>query len=228
MQLDTDTEAVCDVAQVAWRQELVRTGLRSYTQFYSHRTRRRYLTYERGDRDLILILDTLPDVVDIVLRPAVVTFWHDGKQHQIEPVLLVRRHVAEEFWFDSATARCSASALESLRHQLEPLRLGLTIFDGASLLHPLKLEVAALLRRHARNPVDQLSREHARRELSRDQPVWFQDVVAGRHATLSATTVCRLIVEGGATLSPHGRLRPDTRVILTERNLNEESGHGTF
>lgn len=205
-------------ARLEWRDlnSLIKPGL-AYSQFTFLRTGRRFLTRSKQEREMLLVVDLLADVQDARPRPVVVTFRHRAIERTVEPLLWVKRATREELWFDRDALPSSAGLAADLEAQLLPLGLATRIVSMPQLLDPSHIELARSIRRHSRHPVDSLTREHVRRELSDGtQPVLWQDVVRGKHPTLRAATVCRLILDGVLRLSPSGRLRPDTRVELIE------------
>lgn len=200
-------------ATVSWlAPPAIGPGIRSYTQFCCLRSGRRHLTHSPRDRELMLVVDTLPEVLDARLRPATVTFWHRGRQLQAAPLLWARRAPFEEFWFDQSI-ELGQDARRSLTDQLSMLRLGARWVDLVRLLDPDRLELARMVMRHAWRPVDPVQREQARRVLATG-PVLLQDVLQGHVSALSAPTALRLVFEGAAQLRPCDRLRPDTRIEL--------------
>lgn len=204
-------------AHVEWQDPnaLIRTGP-SHSQFTLLRTGRRFLTRSAQERKLMLVVDLLVDVLDVRIRPAVVTFRDRGVERSIEPILWMKRELREDFWIDRDTTNMSQLSGEALASQLLPLKLGMQLVSVAELTEPSRLEIARSVRRHARHPVDATSREHARRMFGSGNPVLWQDVSRGKHPALSAATTCRLVFDGVLRLSPPGRLRADTRVELIE------------
>lgn len=85
-------------ASIQWRELSIKAGHRSYTQFYSHRTYRRYFTRSRDERHLLLLIEGLTDVRDAALWPAVINYCHEGIEHIVEPIIWLRRTGAEECW----------------------------------------------------------------------------------------------------------------------------------
>lgn len=210
-------------ATVQWRGACdIGPGIQAYTQFCALRTGRRFLTRSKQDRDLLLVVDTMPEIRDARLRPAVVTHWHGGVECRQEPWLWVLRGDVGEFWCCWKAHELAAGLDRSLRDQLLPLRIGLRNIVAPELLNAGRLELATIVRRHAKHALDELTREHARRLLGATAgPVLLQDVLHGRHPGLRAATVCRMIFDGAARLVPSDRPRPETRVVLNEP-LNPE------
>lgn len=205
-------------ARLEWRDlhSLITTGL-AYSQFTSLRVPRRFLTRSEQERELILAIDLLTDVHDVRLSPVVVTFRHRGIDRTAEPILWVKRTTREELWFDRDSGSTSPDLESDLEAQLVPLALATRFVSLKQLLDPSHIELARLIRRHSRHPVDVMTRERVRRELcDGSEPVFWQDVVRGKHPTLRAATVCRLILDGVLRLSPPGRLRPETLVARSE------------
>lgn len=212
-------------AKVEWRDlnSRIKPGL-AFCQFTSVRTGRRFLTRSTQERELLLLVDLITDVEDARLKPAVVTFRHKGIERSTEPILWIRRSTREELWFDTQRPDSSPALEADLREQLVPLGMACRLVSLQALLEPARIDLARSIRRHSRHPVDSLVREHVRREL-RDgaQPVFWQDVTRGKHPTLRAGTVCRLMLDGVLRLAPSGRVRPETRIELTEPNSQTRS-----
>lgn len=207
-------------ARVTWRDPCasVKPGHLAYMQFCALRTGRRFLTHRAQDRDLLLVVDSMPEVEDMRLRPAVVGYWHRGAECHAEPALWVRHRGVPEFWYVPDAEGVPQDAHEPLRQQLLHLRIGLRAIDLLALLSPYRVERAATVRRHARLPVPASHLTLADRELRRAGPVQWDDVLRGRHPILRAAAVCRLVFNGLAHFVPHDRLRPETCVEAVHAN----------
>lgn len=201
-------------AEVTWCDPCasVKAGPLAYTQFCSLRTGRRFLTQVAQDRDLLLVVDAMPQVQDIRLRPAVLAYSHHGIEHRAEPALWVRLHGHAEFWCAADAPHWTVDRQQALREQLLPLHIGLKVFDPAALLSPGRLELATMVRRHARLGANAAQLERARLELGRLRSVGWADVLLGHHMSIHPPAVCRLVFDGLARIVPDDRVRPETRV----------------
>lgn len=211
-------------ATVTWRDGLVphAAALRPNSVVTSLRTGRRMRAWRPAERALVIVLDTLPAWGDFRLHPATVDFWHRGVQRKVAPVLWAcpADKSGGTFYDWTETHAQAGSGHESMLHdlqmQLQPHGLGYALLRQDDLISPPRVELAIEVRRHALQPVGAVVREHVRREIARSGGLDFHAAMHGEISGLNAEIVCRLVVEGMLRLVPSDRLRPDTRVELSE------------
>ncbi|HEX6706086.1 MAG TPA: hypothetical protein VF169_15095 [Albitalea sp.] len=190
-----------------------RSHRRPLWRLQSLRTRRVYWTTSEQEYQALLLLDADPTITDVELHPGDVRLWCGGVEHDWRPEFLVSRALEREFWcLADATTKSAAANLDVLREQLSLQGYGLVVMPWAQWCRPAALELATLVRQHARRDVDLPTRERIRRALAEQGHASWADITAGRLADLPVGAVSRLIFEGVLRLNPSDRLRPDTRV----------------
>lgn len=208
-------------ACIRWCDELraPASSRRAHTVLASLRTGRRFRACTTSERDLLIVLDTMPQWQDFRLRPAEITFWHRGVEQRACPLLWGSSGDGSRGVFYDwapATEPPEPTWLPDLREQLVLHGIGLATLSQAEFVNADRVALARLIRRHAFRPVEASERERVRRVLSRGGRLEFQAVLCGEYPGLGADTVCRLIFDGMLRLVPSDRLRPETRVELNE------------
>lgn len=192
-------------------------SVKPYWRVTSLRTGRVFWARSEHQRDALIVLDADPAVTDFRLRPVLVHYVSEGVQHVAQPEFMVCRGLQRQFWlvFDDQI-KSDVARQCALQDQLGALGYGLAELVWAELLTDSTLEVSCCVRTLSVRRVDAATEGLVRQEIGTNGDASWADVVGGVHAKLAPGIVCRLLFEGVLRLSPAGRLRPDTRVVLNE------------
>lgn len=212
-------------ARLHWRDESVDAlpGMR-VRLLRSLRTGRTWRCRSERIATLLPVLDCMPEIRDVRVRPLVVEYVWNGTLAQAVPDLLVESGAKRELWVltpqpgraahvatEDCGARCKALALQVAPHGFTCLPI-----DPAVVASPGALDIARVIRQFSRQRVDTLERELIRLELRDTGGASWADVYSRQHARLPLEATCRLIFEGYLRLSPSDRFRPNTRVELVQ------------